>query len=142
MRSSVRRLIQLAAPPVALFLLIVAIWEAAVAALQIRRFLLPPPSAVCRAVVENAAALLTATAWTAAAAVCGFLASLIVGTVIAFAFSQSRVIRSSVYPYAIFLQTVPMIAVAPLIVLWFGYGFQSVVVVSFVISLFPILANV
>ena len=51
-------------------------------------------------------------------------------------------IRSSCYPYAIFLQTVPIVAVAPIIVVWFGAGFHSVVLVSFMISLFPIITNV
>jgi NitT/TauT family transport system permease protein len=45
------------------------------------------------------------------------------------------------FPYAIFLQTVPIVAVAPLIVIWFGAGFPSVVLVSFVLSVFPILSN-
>jgi NitT/TauT family transport system permease protein len=64
-----------------------------------------------------------------------------VGTLIGLVFSQSPVIRSSGYPYAIFLQTVPIIAIAPLIVVWFGRGFASVVLVGFIISVFPIITN-
>lgn len=56
-------------------------------------------------------------------------------------FSQSQLIRRCFYPYAIFLQTVPIIAIAPLIVNWFGKGFQSIVLVAFIISLFPIITN-
>jgi NitT/TauT family transport system permease protein len=56
-------------------------------------------------------------------------------------FSQSRAIRASCYPYAIFLQTVPIVAVAPLIITWFDYGFHSVVLVALVISLFPVITN-
>ena len=56
-------------------------------------------------------------------------------------FSQSRIIERGIYPYAIFLQTVPIVAIAPLVVTWFGNGFTSVVVVSFALSLFPIITN-
>jgi NitT/TauT family transport system permease protein len=56
-------------------------------------------------------------------------------------FSQARWIRSSLYPYAIFLQTVPIVAIAPLVVIWCGPGFASIVLVSFVLSVFPVLSN-
>jgi NitT/TauT family transport system permease protein len=51
-------------------------------------------------------------------------------------------VQRSLYPYAIFLQTVPIVGIAPLVVVWFGFGFQSVVVVALIISLFPIITNV
>src|SRR5690606_1595146 len=50
-------------------------------------------------------------------------------------------IQRSFYPYAIFLQTVPIVAIAPLMIIWFGYGLQSVALVAFIISLFPIITN-
>ena len=83
----------------------------------------------------------SATGVTALAATCGFVASLITGTCIACLFSQSRAIRVSCYPYAIFLQTVPIVAIAPLIITWFGSGLKSVTIVAFIISLFPIITN-
>ena len=60
---------------------------------------------------------------------------------IAVLFSQSRILERSLYPYAIFLQTVPIVAIAPLIVLWIGHGLYGIVAVSFIISLFPIIVN-
>jgi NitT/TauT family transport system permease protein len=119
----------------------VVVWDRAAVWYEIPRYLLPRPGRVCRAAVEQAPKLLRATGMTAGGAVCGFVASLIAGTMTAFVFSQSKAIRSSCYPYAIFLQTVPIIAVAPLIITWFGTGFRSVVIVSFIISLFPIVTN-
>jgi NitT/TauT family transport system permease protein len=65
----------------------------------------------------------------------------IVGTLLAMLFSQSRLVERSVFPYVIFLQTVPIVAIAPIIVTWLGYGFRGVVVVSLIISLFPIIAG-
>jgi NitT/TauT family transport system permease protein len=96
---------------------------------------------VSAAGVANAAKLAKATGVTAAGAVCGFVMSVIFGTLIAVIFSQSALIRRSFFPYAIFLQTVPIVAVAPLIVLWSGTGFRSVVIVSFIVSLFPVVTN-
>ena len=86
--------------------------------------------------------MLAATGLTGAGALCGFAASIVLGTFVAFLFSQSSAIRSSCYPYAIFLQTVPIVAIAPLIVTWFGAGFRSVVIIACIISLFPIITNV
>ena len=51
--------------------------------------------------------------------------------------SQSKILERSFYPYAILLQTLPAVAVAPLIVLWFGFDMLSVVIISLIISLFP-----
>ena len=130
-----------AVAPIALLAFVLIAWEVTAVVGKIPRYLLPAPTAVVSAAAEDWRQLTAATCRTAAAAACGFGLSLVIGTLAGCVFSQSRVIRSSFYPYAIFLQTVPMIAIAPLIVIWFGYGFQSVVVVSFVISLFPVLAN-
>jgi NitT/TauT family transport system permease protein len=133
--------IRLVLPPLLFFLLILGIWQGAVIWFDLPVYLLPGPG---RIVVEAAAdfsTIVDATRRTAAAAICGFLASLLFGTLVGFIFSQSAMIRSSCYPYAIFLQTVPIVAIAPLIITWFDYGFHSVVIVAFIISLFPIITN-
>jgi NitT/TauT family transport system permease protein len=129
-------------PPIALFLLVLIAWEAIVKARGIPKFILPSPTAVAEAAWTEGPKLAMGLAFTGSAAIIGFLASLIVGTLIAIVFSQSSLVRSSCYPYAIFLQTVPIMAIAPLIILWFGTGFHSVVLVAFIISLFPIITNV
>src|SRR5262249_6892299 len=124
-------------PPILLFLAVVVAWEIMIDAFHIKKFILPSPTAVAQAAWKVGPQLRTGLAFTAAAAITGFLASLIIGTLTAIAFSQSALVRSSCYPYAIFLQTVPIMAIAPLIILWFGTGFHSVVLVAFIISLFP-----
>jgi NitT/TauT family transport system permease protein len=70
------------------------------------------------------------------------LASAVIGSAIAIVFSQSRVVRISFYPYVLFLQTVPIVAIAPLLILWFGNEFKTVVLVSCIISIFPVISNV
>ncbi len=129
-------------PPVLLLLLVLLGWQLAVVAGDIPPYLLPSPVAVLSAAGKRFAELAMATAVTGAGAACGFLASVCLGSVIALVFAQSRVIRGSCYPYAIFLQTVPIVAIAPLIVTWLGTGFRSVVVIACIISLFPVITNV
>ena len=128
-------------PPVSFFLAVLILWHLAVEAFSIKPFLLPGPLRVAAAIDAHLVTLLGAAWLTAMGALCGFALSFVVGFFIALVFSQSRIIERSLYPYAIFLQTVPIVAVAPLIVLWIGHGFHGVVAVSFIISLFPIIAN-
>ncbi len=129
-------------PPLILLGCVLAAWQGVVWAFDVPAYLLPPPYQVARAAVGSGSNLMSATAVTALGAVCGFLASLIVGIFIGLVFSQSSIIRTSCYPYAIFLQTVPIVAIAPLIVIWSGTGLRSVVLTSAIISLFPIVTNV
>lgn len=128
-------------PPLALLALVVICWHLAVVLFGIKRYIVPLPLEVIQAGWRRREALLLATRLTGEAALAGFLLSFVSGFLVACIFSQSRVIERSVYPYAIFLQTVPIVAIAPLIVRWFGYGFQSVVVVALVISIFPVITN-
>ena len=67
--------------------------------------------------------------------------SILVGTLTAFAFSQSSLIRRALYPYAVLLQTIPIIAIAPIVIVSFGRGFLSITLVAGVISLFPIITS-
>lgn len=129
------------APPLSFFALFVLSWHAVVEFFAIPPYLLPGPPRVVHAIAANATRLIDATQLTALGALSGFVLSLIIGFAVALLFSQSRFIQRGLYPYAIFLQTVPVVAIAPLIVLWIGYGLQGVVAVSFIISLFPIIAN-
>jgi NitT/TauT family transport system permease protein len=135
------RMGQIALPPLLLLLIVIVAWHFAVTLLDLKPYQLPAPSRVATAAWNRRTELAEATAMTALAAGGGFLLSLALGTLIGIAFSQSRAIARSVYPYAIFLQTVPIVAIAPIIINWFGTGLPSVIVVSFIISLFPIITN-
>ena len=128
-------------PPLGLLLVVLAVWQASVWWFDWPPFLMPAPSDVARAVADDGDRLLAASLRTGVTALAGFTASLVAGVLIAVVFSQSRLVRQSCYPYAIFLQTVPIIAIAPLIITWFGTGFPSVVLVTLIISLFPIIAS-
>ena len=129
------------APPAASSLVVLALWHWSVTIFEIQPFLLPGPLVVAEAIDHNMPALIHATGLTATGAAAGFGLSFCAGLVIAILFSQSRLIERSLYPYAIFLQTVPIVAIAPLIVLWIGHGLSGVIAVSFILSLFPIVVN-
>ena len=66
---------------------------------------------------------------------------IIVGVLVALFFAQSRWVRRMLYPYTILLQTVPIIAIAPLILMWIGAGTAAVALIAFIISLAPVIAN-
>ena len=129
------------APPWAMLGLVVGVWELMVRIGQIPPLLLPGPLLVARTIVAEHQRLAWATGQTAAAAAAGLLTSIGLGTLIAMLFSQSPWVRRSCLPYAICLQTVPIVAIAPVIVAWIGEGFAAVVVVATIISLFPIITN-
>ncbi|MFM7200445.1 MAG: ABC transporter permease [Myxococcota bacterium] len=128
-------------PPLGVLAFFLLSWEALVRWYDVPAYLLPPPSAVWAAALEHLALLTRATLLTAAGALGGFVASVSLGVMLALLFSQSRWIERSFFPYAVFLQTVPIVAIAPLIILWFGTGFQSVVLVACIVSIFPIITN-
>ena len=128
-------------PPLATFVVVVAAWELAVRALDVPRFLVPPPSAVLAALITDLAVLAGSTVTTARGALFGFFLSATVGTGAGLVLSLSKTLERSLYPYALFLQTVPIVAIAPLLVLWFGPGLRAVAVSAFIVSVFPVIAN-
>lgn len=133
--------LQKAAWPTVVFLLVIGGWAGACRVFKIPAYILPNPAAVARAVVERHDNLLLAFRITAMEAAGGYCFSIIVGVLIALFFAQSPAIRRSFYPYTILLQTVPIVAIAPLILMWFGSGIRSVMLIAFIICLFPIIAN-
>lgn len=137
----IRRFASAVLPPLAFLVVVLASWEVAVRLFRIPSYLVPSPTAVLQEAWNSRADLVPASLVTLSGALCGFAMSLVLGTLAALVFAQAKWIRASLFPYAIFLQTVPIVAVAPLVVIWFGAGFRSVVLVSFVLSVFPILSN-
>lgn len=122
--------------------LFVAAWQVTVWLSGLPKIILPSPSQVGSALIENWETLWRGALATICATLFGLGSSILVGTAIAILFSQSRRLRKSLYPYVIFLQTVPIVAIAPLLIIWSGYEFRTVVLVAVIVSIFPIIANV
>ena len=135
------RFLRAALPPFVSLVLILGLWEIVVRVRSVPAFLLPPPSAILLAGIHDASMLAGATLTTARSAIVGFLLSAVLGVFIAVVLSTSRLLERAFYPYAIFLQTVPIVAIAPLLVIWFGPGDRSVSVSAFIVSVFPVIAN-
>jgi NitT/TauT family transport system permease protein len=125
----------------AVFAGLIVLWQLILWVFHVPPFMLPSPHAVERAVRARFPSLLNSLAITAEESVGGFVASILVGVVVALVFAQSRWIRKMFYPYTLLLQTVPIIAIAPLIILWIKAGFLAVTLIAFIISLAPIIAN-
>lgn len=128
-------------PPLLALVILLAAWEVLTRALEVPEYLLPPPSAIAKAASANATTLGQGALTTARAALGGFAASAIAGVAVAVILGSSRFIERALYPYAVFLQTVPIVAIAPLLVLWFGPGMRAVSVSAFIVSVFPVIAN-
>jgi NitT/TauT family transport system permease protein len=125
----------------AVFVALLVIWQLVLWIFQVPAYMLPSPWAVGRAVVARFASLMTSLSITAGEAGGGLVASIVIGVVVALFFAQSRWIRRMLYPYTILLQTVPIVAIAPLILMWVGAGSFAVTLIAFIISLAPIIAN-
>lgn len=134
MRPLIRKLF----PPALALVLGALVWQLVCWLARLPPYLLPPPGDVLLSFVKGWPELLRSFQVTAAQAACGFAASVIVGTLMAFCFSLSRPLRAAVYPLIVGLQAIPVLAFAPLVIIWNGYGFTSVVLISFLLSLVPI----
>ena len=126
---------------VLVFVALLVLWQLVLRIFRVPRFMLPSPLAVAKAVIARFPSLLTSFFITAEEAAGGLLASIAVGVLVALIFAQSRWIRRMLYPYTILLQTVPIIAIAPLILNWVGAGMPAVTLIAFIISLAPVIAN-
>ena len=127
--------------PLIPFLILVAVAEFLVQNGYVASYILPPPSAVFLSFVNDFSEYVSALQQTLGAAVLGLFWAGIAGVLVALLLASSDSVEAAFYPYATFFQTVPIISVAPLLVIWFGFGFRTVVISSFIVSVFPVIAN-
>lgn len=135
------KLIKQTAPPVFVFLLIAVIFEVLAANQFINETLFPAPSSVLQVLIEMRNDYLIAFKETFLNVLAGLALSVLIGSLIAITFSLSSFLKTAILPFAIFFQTVPIIAIAPLLVIYFGFGPPTVIACSFIVSIFPIIAN-
>jgi ABC-type nitrate/sulfonate/bicarbonate transport system permease component len=120
---------------------LLAAWEAAVRAFAIPFYILPAPSRIAGVLVAEHSLLLGEAAVTLGEVMLGFAIAFVVGIVLAMLIFSSRTVERAVYPLVIASQTIPVFAIAPLLVVWFGYGTLSKVVMAALIVFFPIVVN-
>ena len=103
--------------------------------------LLPSPGEVAQALWTGRAGLLEATWGTAQAPAAGVAIAGVRGGVGAVLFQRSRWLEAALYPYAILVQTVPIVAIAPLLVIWLGYGLPPAIASAAIVAFFPVLTS-
>ncbi len=128
---------------VLLFVGVMLFWEGAIRGFGISGLIIPPPSAVAQSLYEGAInnILITNTLVTFSETVLGFALGGALGLLLGGLIAQFPLVEKTLYPYIVAFQTIPKIAIAPIIVIWFGFGMSSKVIISAAIAFFPLLAN-
>jgi NitT/TauT family transport system permease protein len=127
--------------PVLVAVVLIGLWQGLVVAFKIPPFLVPSPLRVSEVLVTDAALLFGALYTTLKITLFAFLCAVALGVLIAFAFVQSRTIETAFFPYAVLLQVTPIVAIAPLIIIWVKNPTASLVICATLVALFPIIAN-
>lgn len=122
--------------------LFVIVWEAVCRLLHVPPFILPPPSTVVLSLWDLRKTLLGLHLWvTLKEVILGLSASIVFGILLAFAMNMNRVIERLVYPYIVISQTIPIIALSPVFILWFGYDLSGKIAITILFTFFPIVVN-
>ncbi|MET3918453.1 NitT/TauT family transport system permease protein [Variovorax sp. OAS795] len=124
--------------PALLFLALGLLWEKSVDVFGIKRYLLPPLSQVLDSLWTNRMTLLVQSWFTTQEVLAGFALAAVGGVLLGLAIHAIPVVRRSLYPLIVVFQGLPKIALAPLMVIWFGYGDTSKVLMAFLFAFFPV----
>src|SRR6266849_5150784 len=128
-------------PSIVLFLGLLALWQLASTSLGIREYILPSPAVVARALVSGEIPW-AAHAWTTALEIVGaFLLAGAAGVALGVAIAWSPLLADALVPFLVFVNTLPKVAVAPLFLLWLGYGIVPNMLIGALIGFFPVVIN-
>ncbi len=127
----------------AIFMIVMALWEWLVNLLQVPIFLLPPPSLVLKSLLHmiRSGVGFLHFQYTISEVLLGFAIGSVAGVFLGALIAQFRLVEKTLYPYLVAFQTLPKIAIAPLLILWFGFGISSKVAMAAMVSFFPVLVN-
>ena len=125
-------------PVVGIFAAIFLVWELCCRLLNVPDYILPSPSVIVDKIVSSWWLLLVNGMVTAQEIVLGFGMSVVIGIPLAVLVVYSRIFERVAFPFMVSLQTIPKVALAPILVMWLGYGILPKVMVAFLISFFPI----
>lgn len=124
-------------------LAMLGVWEAAVRLLHVSKFVLPPPSLIVGQLVANFGDLMYALAFTATITLSAFALATVSGVLTGVLLTQNARVERMLWPYAIALQVTPMVAIAPLVVIWVGldHAWLALMILAWIVAFFPILSN-
>lgn len=140
-KKSIKGRIKQVLIPITVFVGIILTWEVIVTLTQYPTYLLPRPSLIFTQLIANFNSILYHTGITLFEAVIGFLIANSVAFLLAVVFAHSETVKAGLHPFVIALQTTPIIAMAPLLVLWFGTDVGSKIVAAALVSFFPTIVN-
>jgi len=138
--TAVPRALRIAAP-VLLALAVIALWQILTDVYAVPSYLVPSPARVLETLVADRELLLRSLAVTLGIALVALLLATVLGTLTALVFVQSRWIEMSLFPYAVMLQVTPIVAIAPLIIIWVKNTWIALVLCAVVVAIFPIISN-
>jgi len=118
-----------------------AMWEAVVRLRDIPPYILPAPSAVGLSLWNDGPSLVGSLLVTLRITLSALAAAALIGGAIALLFSRSRLLELSLFPYAVILQVTPIVAIAPLIIIWVQQPFLALLVCAWIVAFFPIVSN-
>jgi NitT/TauT family transport system permease protein len=127
--------------PVAVGVLFLAVWEAAVRANGIPPYIQPAPSAIAQSLWVDGPSLLGSLLVTLRITLAALAAAALIGGAISLLFARSRILELSLFPYAVILQVTPIVAIAPLIIIWVREPFLALLVCAWIVAFFPIVSN-
>ncbi len=122
-------------------LVLLGAWQALVVVFQVPVFLVPSPWKIAETLLADAGLLFRALWVTLEITLYAFLASVVLGSLVAFLFVQSRWVERAFFPYAILLQVTPIVAIAPLIIIWVKEPTLSLVICATIVAIFPMISN-
>ena len=123
------------------FVMLFVVWELAVRLFGVARYLLPPPSAILIDFSGRWPRVLDGAWLTALEILSGYGLAVVISIPLAMIIAFSPMFERTVYPLIVFLQIVPKIAIAPLFIIWFGFGFMPKLLLVFLLSFFPIVVS-
>ncbi len=129
------------ARPVLLIIMILIGWDLLIRIFKVPPYLVPTPLSVVEQLWNEWPMLVKESAPTTWATLGGFALSVLIGVPIAMLISYSKLVESFVYPLLVFSQSIPKIAVAPLFVVWFGFGIIPKIIVAFLLGVFPVVVS-
>jgi NitT/TauT family transport system permease protein len=127
--------------PLVLGLLALGLWEGLVRVFEIPSYLLPGPTQILRTLVQDWATLMESWWITMSISLAALAAAVVLGVVLAVLFASSKWIERSFFPYAVVLQVTPIVAIAPLIIVWVNDVHLSLLICAWIVAFFPILSN-
>lgn len=129
------------AAPLGVGILLLLLWQALVTIYDVPVYLVPSPGKILETLVGDRALLAGSLLVTLEVTFAALIAAVVIGVALSVLFVQSRLIEASLFPYAVVLQVTPLVAIAPLIIIWVNDSRAALVICATVASIFPIITN-